>query len=128
MCFDIRHQRARSLFWIFKLRSVELGLFKCFNLFEFIFYLYTELVGTMITKVYMSDICLPVKAAIRKRCYLAGLTLALTALYIYGVIEYDSMFGQGSTGKRYIKWFDSCVQDYKGLRHPVKPFGPGFRR
>lgn len=45
----------------------------------------------MITNVYTSDICLSVEEAIRERCYLAGLALALAVLDIYGVIEHDSM-------------------------------------
>lgn len=46
---------------------------------------------SMITNVYTSDICLSVEEAIRERCYLAGLALALAVLDIYGVIEHDSM-------------------------------------
>jgi len=35
VCFDIRHKRARSLFYTFKPKSVEPLLFKRSNLFEF---------------------------------------------------------------------------------------------
>lgn len=65
------------------------------------------------------DICSSVEDAVRKKCYLAALALALTIPDIYGAVEYPELSGEKNTGKRYRKWFDAKVKEYKGLKHPL---------
>lgn len=65
------------------------------------------------------DICSSVDDAVQKKCYLAALVLALTIPDIYGAVEYPDLSGEKNTGKRYRKWFNAKVQEYKCLSHPL---------
>ena len=60
----------------------------------------------------MNLILSELKQALDKQCYLSALTLALTIPDMCGQIEYPSITGKGSVGKRYSKWFDQYVKKY----------------